>query len=98
MPAYTTEIPSYFDGLFSADGELRAIELAFLQRLLTALEHPCAEVLQKGRSSQEASVTAKLEKMQSQVFKILAQELERAVPAKKGFERFRGKHDSEGPW
>lgn len=97
IPAHTPEIPDAFADVLSTDAELRAIELAFLQRLLTEAEHSGAEVLLKGGCSQEASVDTALAKMQSATFEVLAQELERAEPAKEGFGRFREKQDKEEP-
>lgn len=97
LPDSSTELPGTPAEVLSTDPHLRAIELAFLRRLLSSVQLVNAKDLQDGDSSHESTAGAALARMQSLTFKLIARELERDVPAGLGFGRFRGSHDKEGP-
>ena len=91
------ELPGTHDDLFSTDPELRAIELSFLNRLISAMEFVKAEVLKKEGSSHENSAVASLAEMQSLPSQSIAQELQTDVSAGSRSGQFPENQDKEGP-
>ena len=72
------------EDIFSADAERKTIEVAFMQRLVSALQ------AMRERGAPAVTVGQNLRLMQSGVFAAIARELEAGVPAERGFGRFRG--------
>jgi hypothetical protein len=77
------------DGLFSADPETQAVELAFLRRLNAENHAFSVAMLDEVRSGRRANFAQTYQAMQSPIFEKLLRLLERALPLTARFGRFR---------